>query len=85
MHRKIYFHICTFDHSHSEGNIGNRVQRRIFEPKRNEVPREWRILHTKELYFHYSSPNTLRVIKSRRIKWTGHVARMGERRSVYRF
>jgi hypothetical protein len=62
----------------------NRVLRRIFGPKRDEVTGEWRRLHTKELYALYSSPNIIRVIKSRRLRWAGHVARMGERRGAYR-
>jgi hypothetical protein len=60
------------------------VLRRIFGPKRDEVTGEWRILHTKELYALYCSPNIIRVIKSRRMRWEGHVARMGERRGAYR-
>ena len=62
----------------------NRVLRRIFGPKRDEVIREWRNLHNEELYDLYSSPNIVRVMKSRRMGWAGHVARMGERRGVYR-
>jgi hypothetical protein len=62
----------------------NRVLRRIFGPKRDEVTGEWRRLHNKELYAVYSSPNIIRVIKSRRLRWPGHVARMGERRGAYR-
>jgi len=62
----------------------NRVLRRIFGSKRDEVTREWRKLHNEELNNLYSSPNIVRVIKSRRIRWAGHVARMGEGRSVYR-
>jgi hypothetical protein len=62
----------------------NRVLRRIFGPKRGGVAGEWRRLHNKELYARYSSPNIIRVIKSRRLRWTGHVARMGERRGAYR-
>jgi hypothetical protein len=57
----------------------NRVLRRIFGPKRDEVTGEWRRLHKKELYALYSSPDTIRVIKSRRLRWAGHVACMGER------
>jgi hypothetical protein len=55
----------------------NSVLRRIFGPKRDGVTREWRKLHNKELNDQYSSPNTVRVIKSRRMRWAGHVARMG--------
>jgi hypothetical protein len=62
----------------------NKVLRRIFSPKRDEVTGEWRRLHNKELYAVYSSPNIIRVIKSRRLRWAGHVARMGERRGAYR-
>jgi hypothetical protein len=61
----------------------NRVLRRIFGPKRDE-DRSWRKLHNNELHSLYSSPNIGWVIKSRRIRWAGHVARMGEGRSVYR-
>jgi hypothetical protein len=53
-------------------------------PKRDEVTGEWRRLHNKELYALYSSPNIIRVIKSRRLRWAGYVARMGERRGAYR-
>jgi hypothetical protein len=51
---------------------------------RDEVTREWRRLHNEELYALYSSPNIIREIKSRRLRWAGHVARMGERRGAYR-
>jgi hypothetical protein len=61
----------------------NKVLRRIFGPKRDEVTGEWRRLHDKELYALYS-PNIIRVIKSRRLRWAGHVARMGERRGAYK-
>ena len=61
----------------------NRVLRRIFGPKKDEVTGEWRKLHNEELNNLYFSPNTVRAIKSRRIIWAGHVARMGERRGVY--
>jgi hypothetical protein len=62
----------------------NKVLRTMFGPKRDEVTGEWRRLHNKELYALYSSPNIIQVIKSRRMRWTGHVARMGECRSAYR-
>jgi len=62
----------------------NRMLRRIFGLKRDDVTGEWRKLHNEELNNLYSSPNTLRVIKSRRMRWAGHVACMGERRGVYR-
>jgi hypothetical protein len=62
----------------------NRMLRRIFGPKRDEVVGEWRRLHNKELYALYSSPNIIKVIKSGRIRWAGQVARMGERRGAYR-
>ena len=58
--------------------------RRIFGAKRDEVTGEWRKLHNEELNDLYSSPNIVRVIKSRIMRWAGNVARMGERRDVYR-
>ena len=61
----------------------NRVMRSIFGPKRNEVTREWRKLHNEELIDLYS-PNTVRMIKSSRMRWAGHVACMGERGGVCR-
>jgi hypothetical protein len=60
----------------------NRVLRRIFEPKRDEVTGDWRKLHNEELNELYTSPNIVRVIKSKRIRWVEHVARMEERRGV---
>ena len=57
----------------------NRVLRRIFGPKRDKVTGEWRKLHEEELNNLYFSPNIFRVIQSRKIRWAGHVARMGER------
>jgi hypothetical protein len=62
----------------------NRVLRRIFGPKRDEVTGEWRRLHNEELNNLYSSPTIIRVIKSRRMRWAGHVARMGDGRGAYR-
>jgi hypothetical protein len=67
--------LCVFE---------NRVLRRIFGSKRNEVTGEWRRLRNKELYALYSSLNIIQVIKSRRLRWAGHVARMGERRGACR-
>jgi hypothetical protein len=64
--------------------LENRVLRRIFGPKRDEVTGEWRKLHNEELHILYSSPNIIRQIKSRRMRWAGHVARMVEERNVYR-
>ena len=60
------------------------VLRRIFGPRRDEVTGEWRRLHNEELNDLYSSPNIVRVIKSRRMRWAGHVARMGDDMGVYR-
>jgi hypothetical protein len=60
----------------------NRVLRRIFGPKRDEVTGEWRKLHNEELNDLYRSSNILRMIKSRRMKLAGHVVRMVERRSI---
>jgi len=62
----------------------NRALKRIFGPNRDEVTGEWRKLYNEVLHDLYSSPNIFRVIKSRRMKWAGHVARMGERRVAYR-
>jgi hypothetical protein len=62
----------------------NKVLRRIFGPRRDEVTGEWRKLHNEELNDLYCSPNIVRVIKSRRTRWAGHVARMGEERGVCR-
>jgi hypothetical protein len=61
----------------------NRVLRRIFGPKRDEVTGGWRKLHNDELHGLYSSPSIIRVIKARRMRWTEHVARMGEVRGAY--
>jgi len=60
------------------------VLRGILGPRRDEVTGEWSRLHNKELNDLYSSPNIVRVIKSRRMRWAGHVARMGEEREVYK-
>jgi hypothetical protein len=60
------------------------VLRRIFGPKRDKATSEWRRLHNEELNDLYSPPNIIRVITSRRMRWAGHVARMGEKRGAYR-
>jgi hypothetical protein len=62
----------------------NRILRRTFGPKRDEVTGEWRKLHNEELHNLYSSPDIIRQIKSRRMRWTGRVARMGEEKKVYK-
>jgi hypothetical protein len=62
----------------------NRVLRRIFGLRRDEVTGEWRKLHNKELHDFYSLPSILRIMKSRRMSWAGHIARMGEKRNAYR-
>jgi hypothetical protein len=62
----------------------NRMLRRIFGPKRDEVTGEWRKLHNEELRDLYSSPSIIRIIRSGRMRWAGHVARMGEKRNAYR-
>jgi hypothetical protein len=62
----------------------NRVLRRIFGPKMDEVTGEWRKLHNEELHNLYLSPDIIRQVRLRRMRWAGHVARMGEERKVYK-
>jgi hypothetical protein len=62
----------------------NRVLRRIYGPKTDQVTEVWRRLHNKELYALYSSPDIIRVINTRRLRWAGHAANMRERRGAYR-
>jgi hypothetical protein len=74
----------TLREEHRLRMFENRVLRRIFGPKRDEVTGEWRKLHNEELQDLYSSPNIIGIIKSRRMRWVGHIARMGEKRNAYR-
>jgi hypothetical protein len=74
----------TLREEHRSRVFENQVLRRIFGPKRDEVTGEWRKLHNEDLNDPYCSPNIVRVIKSRRMRWTWHVARMRERRGVFR-
>jgi hypothetical protein len=64
--------------------FGNRVLRRIFGPKRDETVGGWRKLHNEKSLNLYCSPNIIRIIKSRMMRWVGHVARIGETRNTYR-
>jgi hypothetical protein len=73
----------TLKEEHRLRVFENRVLRRIFGPKRDEVTGGWRKLHHEELNNLYSSPSIIRVMKSRRMRWAGHVARMGEKRTAY--
>jgi hypothetical protein len=68
---------------HRQGGFGNRVLRRIFGSKRDEVTRDWRKLHKEKLHNLYSSSSIIRMIKSRRIRWAWHVARKGNKRTAY--
>jgi hypothetical protein len=74
----------TLREEHRLREFENRVLRRIFGPKRDEVTGDWRKLHNEELHNLYSSSNIIRMIKSRRMRWAEHVARMGETRNAYR-
>jgi hypothetical protein len=74
----------TLREEHKLSVFENRVLRRIIERKRDGVMGGWRKLHNEELCDLYSSPNTIRMVKSRRMRWTGHVARMWEKRNAYR-
>jgi hypothetical protein len=62
----------------------NRVLKRVFGPKTDKVTGEWRKLHKEDLSDLYSLPNIVRAVKSKRMRWVGHLARMGEKRGVYR-
>jgi hypothetical protein len=74
----------TLKEKHRLRVFENKVLRRIFGPKRNEVTGGWRKLHNEELRYLYSSPSIIRIIKSRRMRWVRHVARMGEKRNAYK-
>jgi hypothetical protein len=74
----------TLREEHRLGVFENRVLKRIFGSKRDEVIGEWRKLHNEELHDLYSSPSIIRIMKARRMRWAGHVARMGEKRNAYR-
>jgi hypothetical protein len=79
--------MITFKDSKSEyvlRALENRVLRRIFRPKGDEVTGGWRKLHNEDLHNLYSSPSIIRIIKSRRMRWAGYIARMGKKRNVYR-
>jgi hypothetical protein len=74
----------TLREEHTLRVFENRALRRILGPKRDEVTGECRKLHNEELCDLYSSPSIIRIIKSRRMRWARHVARMGEKRNAYR-
>jgi hypothetical protein len=74
----------TVREEHKPRVFENRLLRRIFGPKRDGVTGGWRKLHNEELHNLYSSPSIIRTIKSRRMRLTGHVSRMGEKKNVYR-
>jgi hypothetical protein len=75
---------ATLEEEHRLRVFENRVLRRIFGPKRDEVTGEWRKLHSGQLHNLYSSPDIIRQIRSRRMRWAGHVARMRKGRNMYR-
>jgi hypothetical protein len=74
----------TLREEHRLRVLENRVLRGIFGPKRDGVTGEWRRLHNEELYGLHSSPHITRAIKSRKMRWAGHVAHVGKRRGAYR-
>jgi hypothetical protein len=79
---KIWF--LSLREEHRLRVFGNRVLSNILGPTRDKITGEWRRLHNKELHVLCFSPNIIRVIKSRRMRWAGHVARMGERKGAHR-
>jgi hypothetical protein len=74
----------TLKQEHKLRVFEDRVLRGIFGPKRDEVTGKWRKLHNEELHDLHSSPSIIRIIKSRRIRWAGHVARIGAKRNMYK-
>jgi hypothetical protein len=74
----------TLREEHGLGVFENKVLRRIFGPKRDEMTGEWRKLHNEELHDFYSSLNIIRIIKARKIRWAGHEARVWEKGNAYR-
>jgi hypothetical protein len=89
IYKIIILHGCetwslTLEEEHRLRVLENKVLRRIFGPGRDEVTGEWRILHNEELRDLYSSPSIIRIMKSRRMRWAGHVARMGAKRNAYK-
>ena len=76
-------HDVTLREVHRLRVFENRVLREIFPPKKDEMTGEWRRLHNEDLYDLCFSPNVIRVISSRTMRWAGHVARMGDRRGAF--
>jgi hypothetical protein len=74
----------TLREEHRLGAFENRVLKRIYGPKRDEVTGEWRKLHNEELRDFYSSPSNIRIMKARNMRWAGHIARLGEKMNAYR-
>jgi hypothetical protein len=74
----------TLREEHSLRVIQNKMLRRLFGTRRDEVTGGWRKLHNEELHDLHTSPSIIRIMKSRKMRWVGHVARMGEMRNVYR-
>jgi hypothetical protein len=83
IYKTIILHV-TLREVHRLGVSENRVLRRIFGPKRDEVIGEWRKLHNEELHDLYSSPSIITIMKARRMIWAAHAARMGDKRNAYR-
>jgi len=73
----------TLADEHKLRVLENKVLKKIYGPKQGDMAGEWRRLHNKELHGLYDSPDVVRIMKSRRLRWAGHVARMGEKRRLY--